>query len=163
VRLFDDDGEVLETGSDSENDDTIGKNYGFAIALQDDLLSGTTSKCSSYTSPCLGDTSSKGEPFEVLNLELWAFTPCFSLDSAEKLEMTQFFVSESMRNASTNSANSDRSQFSSSDFVQDQFYRRVGQGDDHSELRERWQYRNMMDGGTAPSRGIGASPRFNNA
>jgi hypothetical protein len=100
--------------TDSEDGETKGAiDYGFAIALRDDLLSGTTSKCSSYKSPCLVDTSSNGESFDALNLELWTFTPCFSLDSAEKLEMTQFVVSESMRNASVNSATSNSSLFSS--------------------------------------------------
>jgi hypothetical protein len=163
VQIFDENGEVVENETGSEDEETKGKNFGFAIALRDDLLSGTTSRCSSYKSPCLADTSSKGEPFEVLNLELWTFTPCISLDSAEKLEMTQFFVSESIRNASINSATSNSSQFSSTELVQDEFYRRVGQGDDQAEIRERWQYRNMMDGGAMPSRGIGASPRFSNA
>ena len=52
--------------------------------------------------------------------------------------------------------------FSSRELLPDQFYRRVGQGDDHEELREQWQYRSMM-GGVAGPRGLGASPRFSNA
>eukprot|EP00934_Nitzschia_sp_Nitz4_P001821 Nitzschia sp. Nitz4//scaffold20_size174350//59211//60872//NITZ4_002092-RA/size174350-processed-gene-0.19-mRNA-1//1//CDS//3329541779//1821//frame0 len=142
------------------------KNFGFAIALEEDLLAGTTSKCQSYQNPCLVDPDSTGEPFEVLNLELWTFTPCFSLDSAEKLEMTQFFVSESIRNSSIRSVGSVQSRetsFSARDLDQTEFYRRLGHGDDHSELREQWQYRNMMDGAAVKQRGIGASPRFTNA
>jgi len=163
VQKYDQYGEITETTEEAEA--RLGKNYGFAIALNDDLLSGTTSKCSSYKNPCLVDVNSHGEPFEVLNLELWTFTPCFSLESAEKLEMTQFFVSESIRNVSMRStASTDRSVFSSQDLSQDQFYRRVGHGDDHEELRERWQYRNMMDGGgVAGPRGMSATPRFNNS
>jgi hypothetical protein len=150
---------------EEEDTELDGKNFGFAIALQDDLLAGTTSKCSSYKNPCMVDPMSNGETFQVLNLELWTFTPCFSLDSAEKLEMTHFFVSESMRDTSIMSTSSTRSdhQFSSRELSQDQFYRRVGQGDEHEELRERWQYRSMMDGNLQANRGIGASPRFNNA
>lgn len=156
-------GEVTETVEEAER--IHGKNYGFAIALEDDLLSGTTSKCSSYKNPCLVDPDSNGESFEVINLELWTFTPCFSLDSAEQLEMTQFFVTESIRNISMRSSTStDRSVFSSQDLSRDQFYRRVGQNDSHEELRERWQYRNMMDGGgVAGPRAMGASPRFNDS
>jgi hypothetical protein len=161
LQKYDSYGEITETTEEAEV--RTGKNYGFALALNDDLLSGTTSNCSSYKNPCLVDANSHGEPFEVLNLELWTFTPCFSLESAEKLEMTQFFVSESMRNVSMRSTTStERSVFSSQDLSQDQFYRRVGQGDDHEELRERWQYRNMMDTDRGPS-GLGASPRFNNS
>lgn len=148
-------------GVDNANDED-----GFAIALQDDLLSGTTSKCQTYKNPCLVDASSAIETFDVLNLELWTFTPCFSLDSAEKLEMTQFFMSESIRNASINSDTSriDRggSMFGSKDFDQHQFYRRIGQEDANEELRERWHYRNMMDGALGFDRGT-SSPRFNNA
>ena len=147
---------------EEEEDDDPDEQFGFAIALQDDLLAGTTSKCSSFKSPCLVDSC---ESFQVLNLELWTFTPCFSLDSAEKLEMTQFFVSESMKNTSLNSVSSGHSdsKFSSRELTQDQFYRRIGQNDAHEELRERWQYRNMMDGDQKVNSSLGATPRFNNA
>ena len=135
---------------------------GFAIALQDDLLAGTSSKCHTFRNPCLINPDMDCETFQVLNLELWTFTPCFSLDSAEKLEMTQFFMSESLRNASiTSDRSNDSSIFSSRDLDQHQFYRRIGHDDANEELREQWQYRSMMDGPLA-ARGM-ASPRFNNA
>ena len=159
--------DVSQRGLDDDDEET---QFGFAIALKDDLLSGTSSPCASYTSPCLIDTSSKtGKPFEVLNMELWTFTPCFSLDSAEKLEMTQFFVSESARNsinsaeASCSSSRTAGHEFSSQDLNQQHFYRRLGHGNDNEELRDSWQYRNMMDGVGSARRGLGASPRFNNA
>jgi hypothetical protein len=165
TQKYDFEGEITQTVEEAE--ELHGKNYGFAIALKDDLLSGTTSKCSSYQNPCLVDADSYGEPFEVLNLELWTLTPCFSRESAEKLEMTQFFVQQSIRNMSIRSSSSvrtDISQFSSRDLDRDSFYRRIGQGDDHEALREQWQYRNMMDGGgVAGPRGLGASPRFSNS
>ena len=167
VQKFGFDGDVTETLEEAEA--LHGKNYGFAIALNDDLLSGTTSKCSSYQNPCLVDVSSHGEPFEVLNLELWTLTPCFSLDSAEKSEMTQFFVQQSVRNMSIMSASSTRSHgqpspFSSQDLDQEKFYRRIGYGDDHEELREQWQFQHATDGhGVASPRGMGASPRFSNS
>jgi hypothetical protein len=168
ITTYDKNGYVEESREAAELKD--GKNYGFAIALQDDLLAGTTSRCSSYKNPCFVAPSSHGESFEVLNIELWTFTPCFSLDSAEKLEMTKFFVCESIRNMSMNSTTSTSSYgsrpspFSSQELLQDQFYRRVGYEDDeHEELRDRWQYRNMMDGAQAANIGMGASPRFSNA
>eukprot|EP00980_Cylindrotheca_fusiformis_P030776 scaffold25411_cov152-Cylindrotheca_fusiformis.AAC.3 len=140
---YDLDGYGIGTDSDNEGD-------GFAFALEDDLLSGTTSKCQTYKNPCLVDGSSTIETFEVLNLELWTFTPCFSLDSSEKLEMTQFFMSESIRSASLMSERSQRSRsdsiFGSRDLDQNLFYRRIGHEDANEELRERWHYRNMMDG-----------------
>ena len=163
LQKYDQYGEVIETMAEVEL--KRGKNYGFAVALQDDLLAGTTSKCSSYKNPCLVDPESNGEAFQVLNLEVWTFTPCFSLETAQQLEITQFFLSESMRNMSIRSSTStEPSVFSSQDLSRDQFYRRVGQNDDHEELRERWQYRNMMDGGgVAGPRAMGATPRFNNS
>ena len=101
--------------------------------------------------------------FEVMNLEVWTFTPCFTLDSAEKLEMTQFFMSESLRNTSIASERSnDSSIFSSRDLDQHSFYRRVGHDDANAEIREQWQYRSMMDGNMRSGRGM-ATPRFNNA
>jgi len=166
VQKYGSEGNVMETMEEAEA--LHGKNFGFAIALNDDLLSGTTSKCSSYQNPCLVDATSNGEPFEVLNLELWTLTPCFSLDSAEKSEMTQFFVQQSVRNMSMMSASSihtnNPSPFSSQDLDRDKFYRRIGQGDDHEELREQWQYQNTMNGhGVQSPRGMGASPRFSNS
>jgi hypothetical protein len=159
LRKYDEYGEVINAME--EEKDEQGKNYGFAIALNDDLLSGTSSKCLSYKSPCLVNVNSNGEPFDVLNLELWTFTPCFCIDTAEQLEMTQFFVQESIRNMSMQSTGSDRSNFSSRDLNRDQFYRRVGHNDSHEEVREQWHYRNMMDGvGVAGPRALGATPRF---
>mmetsp|Transcript_13141 Transcript_13141/g.22957 ORF Transcript_13141/g.22957 Transcript_13141/m.22957 type:complete len:564 (-) Transcript_13141:111-1802(-) len=160
-------GELVESEQDEEK--KRGKNYGFAICLEDDLLSGTTSRSSSYKNPCFVDPTSNGEPFEVINLELWTLTPAFSLESAEKLEMTQYFVSESIRESirsstrsSTRSMGSKGSPetFSSRDLDQRSFYRRIGHDDSHEELRDQWQYRRMMDGSGGGSRGIGASPRF---
>lgn len=136
---------------------------GFAFALQDDLLSGTSGKCHTFRNPCLINSKLDSETFQVLNMELWTFTPCFTLDSAEKLEMTQFFMSESIRNSSMRSQKSnDSSIFSSRDLDQHSFYRRLGHEDANEEIREQWQYRSMMDGQLSSGRGI-TSPRFNNA
>jgi len=160
IHSYNKDGSLRESAEESET--KKGKSYGFAFALEDDLLSGTSSKCSSYKNPCFVDSESRGEPFQVLNLELWTFTPCFSLDSAEKLEMTQFFVSESIHNSSI-SSNASSNPFSSNELSQTEFYRRVGQNDEHEELRERWQYRNMMDGGMGSGSSILKTPHFNNS
>jgi hypothetical protein len=151
-------------GRDLEEDpDHDSAGDGFAIALQDDLLCGTTSKCHTYRNPCLMNADNDIETFEVLNMELWTFTPCFTLDSAEKLEMTQFFMSESLRNASIASDRSnDSSIFSSRDLDQHSFYRRIGHDDANEEIREQWQYRSMMDGNMSSGRGM-VTPRFNNA
>jgi hypothetical protein len=60
---YDSMGNCIETEEDEEKRN--GKNYGFAICLEDDLLSGTTSRSACYKSPCFVDPDSNGEPFEV--------------------------------------------------------------------------------------------------
>lgn len=183
---FDDQGESIDLDDNDVDAEMLdkteavelasgGKNYGFAIALSDDLLSGTTSQCSSFKNPCLTNPTSNGESFDVLNVEVWTFTPCMTVDTAEKLEMTQFFVQESMRSnmsAGSSSAPShgrrgNSSQFSSEDLLdQESFYRRVGSGDASEQARDQWQYRSMMNGGAAlgsASKGLSATPRFTNS
>ncbi|KAG7359712.1 TLD domain containing protein [Nitzschia inconspicua] len=159
MNRYDSLGNVQE--SEHEVEQRNGKNFGFAVCLEDDLLSGTTSRSSCYRSPCLVDARSNGEPFEVLNLEAWTLTPAFSEESAEKLEMTHYFVSESIRSTarSVQSISSNET-FSSRDLDRHSFYRRIGHDDSHEELRDQWQLRRMMDGDGVGSRGIGASPRF---
>lgn len=161
MNRYDSIGNVVE--SEYEKEQRNGKNYGYAICLEDDFLSGTTSRSACYKSPCFVDAESRGEPFEVLNLEAWTLTPAFSEDSAEKLEMTQYFASESMRSTARSSIQSVTSNdaFSSRDLDRHSFYRRIGHDDSHEELRDRWQLRSMMDGEGAEKRGMGASPRYN--
>ena len=108
-----------------------GENFGFGIALDENLLSGTTSPCGTFRNPCLTNNLSKGEVFSVANLEAWTFTPCSEKLSAERMEMTKYFLQESIRSSSitsTNSSNYDvfASPFSSQDEFQQDFYRRVG-------------------------------------
>lgn len=149
MNKYDAEGLILQTELEAEEEN--GKNFGFVIALEDDLLSGTTSQSPSYKNPCLCDPSSHGEAFQVLNVELWSLTPAFSEESAERLEMTQYLVSESVRNSFHNSVrssartssrsytSSDGVGFSSRDLTQEKFYHKIGDHDDHQELREKWQ------------------------
>mmetsp|Transcript_16840 Transcript_16840/g.47221 ORF Transcript_16840/g.47221 Transcript_16840/m.47221 type:complete len:861 (-) Transcript_16840:60-2642(-) len=167
-------------GEDDDDDNGIDGNEmysGFAIALDGDLLTGTTNYCSAFRSPCLvrteqsppqavgstaavenGDDetghgkeidrnkaaspepvpnnnrprSCMGESFEVLNMEIWTFTPCATVDAAERLEMSRYFVQESVRSASMRSSESSFRSGNGNDWTnsfasQDKFYRRVGQ------------------------------------
>jgi hypothetical protein len=136
-------------------------NSGFALKLDDDLLAGTSNPCPTFRNPSL---CGSGDTFEVSNLEVWTFTPAFDVTSAEKLEMTKFFIAESFRapsDLSRHSSSTGRSeQFSSQELVQEDFYRRVGHDQKSEERRDRWQYMNMMDGTDFVNRGVGASPRF---
>jgi hypothetical protein len=132
---------------------------GFALALSDDLITGTTSPSESFKSPGLCGAGDHTETFQVRNIEVWTFTPCIDVSTAEKIEMNKFFVTESIRRPSLDSSwTSSRSQFSSRDLDQEKFYRRVGNDPESEERRQRWQYMNMMHG--TGTRGLAASPRF---
>ena len=67
-------------------------NYGFGLALEKNLLYGTSSSCATFSSPPLSPSHQDGSPFEIVNLEVWAFTPCETLQDAEKLELGQLFL-----------------------------------------------------------------------
>ncbi|CAB9498926.1 TLDc [Seminavis robusta] len=110
-----------------------GESYGFGIALDDDLLSGTTSPCGTFRNPCLIDPMSKGEVFDVANIEVWTYTPCADVQAAERMEMTRYFLEESIRSVTSSTASSAKgvdlysNPFNSQDEFQRDFYRRVGQ------------------------------------
>jgi TLD len=148
---------------------------GFAICLESDLLRGTTSQCATFHNPSLCGSGKSYEVFEVAGLEVWSLTPCYDVKAAERLEMSKFFVEESVRsfaipatpNNSTRTAfpstpyNSTRSSsVFSADLDQDSFYRRVGHDPDGEARRDRWSYMNMMNVEGKANVGLGASPRY---
>ncbi len=97
-------------------------NEGFAIALHDDLSHGTTAPCPTFCSPSL--LNDGGEFFEVLNLEVWTFTPVDCVNEAQQLEMRKYFVLQ--HNTSTGTRTRSSSEFTSKDLVQESFYHRLG-------------------------------------
>ena len=63
---------------------------GFAIALDEELLNGTTSPCATFLSPCLTNASSPtGEVFEVVSTEACTFAPCTTEEQAEWNELSK--------------------------------------------------------------------------
>lgn len=66
--------------------------YGFGLALERNLLHGTSTHCATFGSPPLSREHPDGSPFEILNLEVWTFTPCRTLQAAEKLELGKLFL-----------------------------------------------------------------------
>jgi TLD len=138
---------------------------GFAFCLDSDLLRGTTSRSQTFHNPSLCGPGNKSEVFEVAGLEVWSLTPCFSVEAAEKLEMTKFFIEESVRNLAVprtpyNSIRS-ASNFTNDDLDQEKFYQRVGHDSDGQARRARWEYVNTMQTvGEQSNRGFSASPRF---
>ena len=163
-------GELDTTGKEEQGNDGAaapyvyleeGEHYGFGLAVADDLLHGTSSPCATFRNPCLVNHSSCGEVFEIVNLEVWSFTPCDTVDAAERLEMTKFFVQESVLSSIASSPDCDNlgsfasgmnsrgtSLFSGADLNQEQFYRRVGQESVDDEVeRMGFEYQNMLHPG----------------
>lgn len=66
--------------------------WGFGLAISSDFLSGTSSPCVTFGSPSLSHVHSDGTVFEIVNLELWTTTPCFTVEDAEKLELGKLFL-----------------------------------------------------------------------
>jgi hypothetical protein len=65
---------------------------GFGLAIDSELLRGTSSSCATFQSPPLSKSHPNGGPFEILNIEVWTLTPCASVREAENLEMTTLFL-----------------------------------------------------------------------
>jgi TLD len=61
--------------------------WGFAIIFDgESLLEGVSSPSISFESPSLSERHRDGSKFEVLNLEMWALTPCLSVEEAQIME-----------------------------------------------------------------------------
>jgi hypothetical protein len=60
--------------------------FGFGIAVNGDMSRGTTSPCATFRNPSLVSHSSKTESFEIVNLEVWTFTPCETVEDAIQVE-----------------------------------------------------------------------------
>ena len=120
-------------------------NYGFGLALDDMLLHGSTSPSATYGNPNLINCGKGGELFDVLNLEVWTFTSAQNEQEAQHSEMSLFFINESTRSSLRSSSGHTGSTFSSEDFDQDKFYRRVGEDDKNDTNRIAWEYFNTMN------------------
>eukprot|EP00977_Amphora_coffeiformis_P021708 scaffold9758_cov167-Amphora_coffeaeformis.AAC.3 len=97
-----------------------GDNYGFGIALLDeDMRRGTTSPCKTFRNKCLVNNMSDGEVFQVANLEVWTFTPCVDVTSAEQMEWRNYYLRQQRQ----------QQKQKQHEGYQD-FYRRMGQEED---------------------------------
>lgn len=115
--------------------DDLPDRNGFALTLEDDLLKGTTSPSMTFKNPALCGKADATETFDVAGLEVWTFTPARTVDAAERLEMTKYFVEQSSQNVSavdqsTSSTLSSSQLMNGKDFSQKDFYRRVGEESD---------------------------------
>jgi hypothetical protein len=66
--------------------------WGFGLAIQSDMLHGTSSPCLTFGSPSLSNVHPDGSRFEIINIELWTLTPCDTVEEAEKLELANLFL-----------------------------------------------------------------------
>lgn len=73
--------------------------WGHGIYLDTDLMHGTSAPCITFGSPSLSEKHCDGSRFEIINLELWTMTPCYTLADAEKLELGKLFLEEHSFNA----------------------------------------------------------------
>jgi hypothetical protein len=145
--------------------------HGFAFALEEDLLKGTTSPCSTFQSPALCGSSESSTVFFTSGVEVWTLTPSRDVSSAEKMELAQFFIEQSTRSSAASIRSSSLSpvgptrastRWGSRELNQEDFFRRVGHDAQSEQRRQLWQYRNGMDGelGRTASGALGRSPRF---
>eukprot|EP00978_Attheya_sp_CCMP212_P023215 scaffold70552_cov47-Attheya_sp.AAC.1 len=71
---------------------------GFAISLDSDLMSGTTSPSDTFGNPCLVDPTLRElgsyKEFDVVNLEVWTLTPCTTVEAATRDELDQLFFEQ---------------------------------------------------------------------
>ena len=74
--------------------------YGFGLALDENLLHGTSSPCATFGNYSLVNCSDSGETFDVMNLEIWTLTSSQTEREAERAEMSMFFVRESVSSLS---------------------------------------------------------------
>lgn len=84
-------GSLLDDNRDDLPDEQLDMG-GFGLAIDSDLLRGTSSPCATFQSPPLSKIHSNGGPFEILNMEVWTLTPCDSVGEAENIEMTALFM-----------------------------------------------------------------------
>ena len=67
--------------------------FGFGICFENrDLLHASSSPCLTFRSPSLSKEHNDGSRFEILNLEVWSFTPCISVEEAEIMECRRLFL-----------------------------------------------------------------------
>ena len=155
-------GGEIDHSLSSFNDDAAkvfkDKSLGFAFALHDDLLRGTTSQSATFCNKIL--THDSDEVFDVSNLEVWTFTPCTSVEDAEHLEMRKYFLHESMRKQSLSVTSLGSSEMPSSPMSsQRMFYRRIGESGGNEDQMNQWAATISKIGKTKSTSHI-RSPRF---
>lgn len=69
------------------------EDFGFGIAFEgDSLIQASSEACLTFNSPPLSTIHSDGSKFELVNLEVWALTPCISEEDARRMECHHLFL-----------------------------------------------------------------------
>jgi hypothetical protein len=72
--------------------------FGFEMDFEGDcLMDATSSACVTFNSPSLSKKHSDGSKFELINLEVWALTPCITLAEAQRMEYHKLFLHQNKR------------------------------------------------------------------
>jgi len=90
-------GDEEEDEEDSDDDDD--RDGGCSLIINADMINGSSSECATFSSPplvttkttastvsCSTTTTSTTNEFQIVNIEVWSFTPFDTVDEAEKLE-----------------------------------------------------------------------------
>lgn len=68
------------------------EDIGFGLIFENgSLMEGSSSSCLTFRSPPLSDIHKDGSKFELVNLEVWGFTPCRTEEEARILEYKNMF------------------------------------------------------------------------
>jgi len=87
--------EKVQAGIGGEEREENGSNlqWGMSLALDKELLRGTSSRCATFGSdPLISNRRKISNVFEITNMEIWALTPCMNEKLAEELELGRTFV-----------------------------------------------------------------------
>ncbi|KAL3906855.1 MAG: hypothetical protein SGILL_009107, partial [Bacillariaceae sp.] len=74
-------GDKLFIGSGSGDDTDF--RQGFGLAVDGDLMTGSSHPCKTFSSPSLSALHANGSSFEIRNLEVWNLKPCLSMVEKE--------------------------------------------------------------------------------
>lgn len=128
--------------------------FGFGLALDQNLRHGSTSPSATFGNSALGSSGGEsGQTFDVVNLEVWTLTSASTEKEAQKQEMSLFFVRETISSSISKMSTSppdtsNSSLFSADDLNPETFYRRIGENDESELDRDAWNYANMMNPGS---------------
>lgn len=139
--------ESSEKEEENNKSESHQRNFGFGIMIDSDLSNGSSSPCATFRSPCLLNDSlekNNGDVFDILNLEVWTFTPCFNIEEAENMEYKKYLIQKNLEQH----ANGEKTELKGDELTQKQFYRRVGQ--DYEDFCD------VFDGVNSDLQGIGA-------